>query len=172
MVRYDPIIRLAQSNDICIVIESEPSVTTSNMTLLHHFLEELNVDCVKALFDAGNEIADPLAPPPYPNGYELLKDHIGHVHLKDIRRSDNGSIFEPALIGEGDVNYNGLLAQLRADGYNGYVSLETHYRIRPEQMEDTLLVRPQGYAFSEGGESATRAYLDRLKSRYHWMEEA
>ena len=168
--RFDPVVRTAKAEGVTIVIESEPSVNTDNIERLDRFLEALNEPCVAALYDAGNEIADPSAPPPYPDGYERLGKWIRHVHLKDIRRSQCGAIFEPALIGEGSVDYQGLLNRLRDDRYDGYVSVETHYRVRSRQMDDDLLVRPQGDSFSEGGEEATKMYLNILRDRYHWQE--
>jgi len=168
--RFVPIVRIAKTEDLTIVIESEPSVNTDNMERLARFLEVLNEPCVAAIYDAGNEIADPSAPPPYPNGYERLGKWIRHVHLKDIRRAQSGAMFEPALIGEGSVNYQGLLDRLRDDRYEGCVSVETHYRVRSSQMNDDLLVRPQGDSFSEGGEEATKLYLNILRDRYHWQE--
>jgi sugar phosphate isomerase/epimerase len=169
--RFTPVVRIAKAEGVSIVIESEPSVNTDNMERLAQFLDALNEPCVAALYDAGNEIADPAAPPPFPDGYERLGKWIRHVHLKDIRRAPSGAMFEPALIGEGSVDYQGLIDRLKSDGYDGHVSVETHYRIRKQQMEDDLLVRPQGDSFSEGGEEATKMYLDILRDRYHWQEK-
>ncbi len=168
--RFQPIVSIAGAEGITLVIESEPSVNTDNMERLGAFLDALNEPCVAALYDAGNEISDPDAPPPYPNGYDRLRKWIRHVHLKDIRRAQSDAMFEPALIGEGSVDYRGLLDRLKRDGYAGYVSIETHYRVRPRQMDDDLLVRPQGDAFSLGGEEATKLYLNILRDRYHWQE--
>jgi sugar phosphate isomerase/epimerase len=115
-----------------------------------------------------DEISQDLgAPPPYPDGYDKLKPYIRHVHLKDIKRMPGA--FAPAMLGEGDVDFRGIFAALRRDGYDGYVSLETHYRVTAALDEHTL-VFPQGQAFSQGGYEASAAYLDKLRDEYHWME--
>lgn len=165
---YTPVVKLAEQRGVTVVLESEPSVATSNIELLSRFLKRMACPAVAALYDAGNEIADLDAPPPYPDGYEKLKPYIRHVHLKDMKRVAGG--FAPAMLGEGDVDFHGVIGRLKRDGYNGFVSVETHYRMRTEQLDDELLVRPQGAAFSEGGLAATSAYLAALRDKYRWME--
>lgn len=169
--KYQKAIRIAEENDIRIVIESEPSVNTMNMGMLYDFLRLLSSDRVAALFDAGNEATDVNCPAPYPCGYELLKPYIKHVHLKDTRASKNGTeFFEPAMIGEGDVDYQGLISRLKADDYDGWVSVETHWRLKHARFTDEELARPGGSSFSEGGYESTEAYLKALRDIFKWQE--
>lgn len=162
---YQDAIRLAKENSVVIAIESEPSVCTHNTILLAEFLELVKSPHLAALWDPGNEIGDPMGPIPYPDGYERLKPHVRHVHLKDLKRTNSGG--EPALMGKGDVDFHGVLKRLVKDGYSGYVTVETHYRIK-EKLDESILVRPQGSGFSEGGLEATIAYLDILHEKYDW----
>jgi L-ribulose-5-phosphate 3-epimerase len=63
---------------------------------------------------------------PYPGAYNLLpKDRIGHCHVKDVARVDNG--FEWAAMGKGIIDWAGQFAALKRDGYHHAVSLETHW---------------------------------------------
>jgi hypothetical protein len=50
------------------------------------------------------------------------------------------------------------LEALRRDAYEGFVSLETHYRVHAA-LDDELVKRPGGSAFSAGGEEGTRRCL-------------
>ena len=169
--RYEKAIQIAEQEDIEIVIESEPSVCTVNMQMLYDFLQLVPSKRIGALYDAGNEATDPSWPAPYPYGYELLKPYIRHVHLKDTKATYDGAFYEPALIGEGDVDYEGLIRRLKADRYDGWVSVETHYRIRRKAFSEAELARPQGTAFSEGGYEATEAYFQILRDRFDWQGE-
>jgi len=47
--------------------------------------------------------------------FELLKDYIVTLHLKDIRLNPNSGVaqFEEVLIGEGDIDYLTLLAEIK-----------------------------------------------------------
>lgn len=168
--KMHPAIKMAESENINLLIESEPSVNTKNTQVLFDFLKMVNSKNLGAMWDPGNEIADRNAPPPFPNGYEIIKPYIKHIHLKDIKRNyDDNKFIIPALIGEGDVDFEGLLKRLKQDNYSGYVSVETHYRVT-NSVNDDLLMQPQGEEFSKGGYEASVMYLDRLRDRYNWMD--
>ncbi len=163
---YQKLADVAEDAGVTMLLESEPSVNAVNIVSLVKFLKMVGRKSVQAVYDPGNEIADLTAPDPYPTGYELLKPYIRHVHVKDLKR---GEQMTPVPLGEGDVDFHGIFKALKTDGYDGWCSLETHYRIK--RMSDEDLVRPQGSSFSDGGYEASRLYLDRLRDVYRWMED-
>lgn len=163
---YEKPLQIAQDAGFTFVIESEPAVTTKSFSKLEEFLRVVSHPRVMALYDPGNEASDITNPPAYPEGFELLRPFIRHVHIKDILGTKTG--FEPAMIGEGGVDYDGLIPFLKKE-YTGYCSIETHYRIT-SHLTDEELVHPQGSGFSLGGEEATTAYLDLLDKRWRWRE--
>ena len=66
---------------------------------------------------------------PFPAGYESLdSSRILHVHFRDYRRTAAGE-FEWCGVGDGEFDHVGQLRALLRDGYDGVVSLETHYTI-------------------------------------------
>ena len=82
---------------------------------------------------------------PFPYAYELLKPHVLHLHAKDSGRylpevhGDTRRVLHRAggnvvclPVGEGAVNWAGLIERLKADRYRGPVSLEPH--MLPEEM--------------------------------------
>lgn len=62
---------------------------------------------------------------PYPAGYDAVRSLIRHVHFKDARRDVNGAAHY-AL--DGKIDWEGQIHKLAADGYNGFISIETHLR--------------------------------------------
>ncbi len=62
---------------------------------------------------------------PYPDGYEEVRGLIRHVHFKDARREQLG---EPCYAVEGEIDWGGQLQALALDGYDGWISIETHMR--------------------------------------------
>jgi len=63
---------------------------------------------------------------PYPDGYALLpKGRIAHVHAKDCRVDGHRPIW--GALGEGGIDWKGQVRALAADGYQGWISLETHW---------------------------------------------
>lgn len=74
-------------------------------------------------------------PEPFPAGYELLDpQRILHVHVRDYRRTADGSV-EWCGVGDGEFDHVGQLRALLKDGYSGVVSLETHYLLRGSKAE-------------------------------------
>ena len=161
--RFAPVLKLLEEEDMTMVLESEPSVNAGNMAKLAAFLKGVNHPRLRALYDPGNEICDPDAPPPHAQGYEALRPWLAHVHVKDMIRTADG--YDPACNGEGQVDFAAVYGALRRDGYDGYAVLETHWRIR-QRMDEALMTRPQGSGFSLGGEAASRACLEVLRRKY------
>jgi sugar phosphate isomerase/epimerase len=59
---------------------------------------------------------------PFTEGYELLKDQIAYLHIKDALVE--GHRIVPA--GQGDGQVRELLSALKEDGFQGFASLEPH----------------------------------------------
>jgi len=65
----------------------------------------------------------------YPDGYEAVKPFIRDVHFKDARIKDRKTgENEWACIGHGDLDALGQLRALMRDGYEGGVTVETHWK--------------------------------------------
>jgi L-ribulose-5-phosphate 3-epimerase len=65
---------------------------------------------------------------PYPDGYALLPAaRILHVHVKDGVRNSTGDRVLWGRVGEGEVRWPDQVAALSRDGYQGALSLETHW---------------------------------------------
>jgi sugar phosphate isomerase/epimerase len=62
----------------------------------------------------------------FPGGFELARPWIRHVHFKDGRLHPLTG--EREWVVDGTIDWAGAFAALKADGYAGYVSIETHVR--------------------------------------------
>lgn len=77
-------------------------------------------------WDPGN--AARLGDKVFPEGYALLpKERIGHMHLKDVKRTADGS-YDWECMGRGIIDYAGQFRAMMKDGYRGTMSLETHWK--------------------------------------------
>ncbi|MFC5447751.1 sugar phosphate isomerase/epimerase family protein [Paenibacillus aestuarii] len=145
------------------VLEFDPSVYASNARKVARLIDEVASPAVKALYDPGNDLWDPDGETPYPDGYDYLQERIRHIHLKDAVKTDSG--IEAVAIGSGLVDYRGLFRRLLRTGYDGYLVVETHYRLHSVLTEEQLK-RPMGASFSDGGKEASeqcvRSLLDLL----------
>lgn len=142
-------------------LEPDPSVFACNGNRLGRLIRMIDDPCIGALWDAGNDVYSPIPEIPFPDGYDFVKPYILHVHLKDAILGENGKA-ESVKIGTGLVNWPRQLAALKQDGYDGYLSLETHYR-KGGHITDELLRLPGGEAFSLHGREASVECIQALQ---------
>jgi sugar phosphate isomerase/epimerase len=166
--RFEEAIKLLENTGKILVLESDPHVQATNARTLAQVVEAAASPLIRALWDPGNDIWDPRGEVPYPDGYALIKPFMAHMHLKDGVKK-NGKA-EAVPVTRGEVDLEGQFRALIADGYSGYVSLETHYRPAYVLSKD-LLAMPKGAAFSYGGYETCdeslglwKALLDRIGS--------
>ncbi|MGE5248606.1 MAG: sugar phosphate isomerase/epimerase family protein, partial [Bacteroidota bacterium] len=62
---------------------------------------------------------------PYPTGYSAVRGLVRHVHFKDALKGPDGVL---RYCASGQVDWSGQIDALAADGYEGFVSIETHIR--------------------------------------------
>lgn len=64
--------------------------------------------------------------------YELIKPYLRHVHFKDYHRATEEKSWVLCEIGDGDIPLAEIVEALKADGYDGYISLEWEKKWHPE----------------------------------------
>jgi sugar phosphate isomerase/epimerase len=124
------------------------------------FIDDVNSSSVRAIWDPANEAHSESGETPYPDAYNLIKPKMIHCHAKDAAPNPEGKL-DPVPVGTGIIDWKGQIKELLDSGYEGYLSLETHWRPKKALSED-LLNRPGGAAFSEAGEEASRVCLDNI----------
>jgi L-ribulose-5-phosphate 3-epimerase len=73
---------------------------------------------------------------PFPDGYALLdKKRIHHIHLRDARHNATTGKCDWMPTGKGEIDNLGLLRTLLKEGYQGTLTLETHYQ-RPDKNKE------------------------------------
>lgn len=159
--RFAPVVKLCEENQIYLILENEPATHGATPELVLELVKAINSPWVKVLFDPGNVPFAIDEAKPFPNDYELVREDMMHVHIKDAVREDGKGC--AVCIGTGNVDYDGLIKALIRDGYTGCVCLETHYR-HVEKMSEDQLQMPGGYAFSEGGAAASFESMKAFKT--------
>jgi sugar phosphate isomerase/epimerase len=164
--KYQKPLDIVESSEIILGIENEPSTFVGNGRECKIFLDELNSSQVKSIWDPGNDIWDDLGEVPYPDGYNLIKNEIVHVHIKDGLRGEEKGNYRFVAFGEGEVDYRGQLKALKKDGYTGYLSLETHWRLDMESIQGSVDINDT--AFSSLGEASSKICIQNLQ---HMLKE-
>lgn len=154
---YEPITLLKEAG-MTLLLENEPATFAGTAEEVGLLVERLNTPVIKALWDPGNDIYG-TNEIPFPDGYQFIKQSIGHVHLKDAVLKNGVTI--GTAFGNGEVDFKGQLKALSDDLYNGWCVLEPHYRPNTVLDEESLK-KPGGIDFSKGGEAATEECLINL----------
>jgi len=115
---------MAEDLGITLLVENEYACFTGTGAEAASLVSRIASPAVKIVWDPGNAIF--AGESPFPAGYDAVKPFLAHVHVKDARPKDSGEL-EWVVVGDGVANWQAQVDALRADGYNGYLSLETHY---------------------------------------------
>jgi sugar phosphate isomerase/epimerase len=117
----------AAKKNVILVLENEPACNTATAAEAVKVLGAISTPNLMLNWDPGN--AAERGEKPYPDGYDLLpKDRIGHCHCKDAAKKSDGSGYQWAAMGRGNIDWVGQFKALKRDGYHFAVSLETHWR--------------------------------------------
>jgi L-ribulose-5-phosphate 3-epimerase len=115
----------AMDRGIVIGLENEHACNVGTAAEAARMLAAVDHPALKLIWDPANAFI--LGETPYPAGYALLPaDRIVHVHAKDCVMSGQKPAWGP--LGEMSIDWKGQVAALVRDGYNGALSLETHWR--------------------------------------------
>jgi len=127
---------LAESCQVVLALENHgrlPGHSHESRAIVDHFASpwlKVTYDPANCHGNSMDEDEDPL------RAYETLRDSIAHVHLKDVwpAKLDLKRRREPCVAGKGMTPLRQVIAQLAADRYPGFCSLEYEAaRIVPER---------------------------------------
>jgi L-ribulose-5-phosphate 3-epimerase len=116
--------RLAKQEDVVIGLENEHACNVATGAETATLLKLIPDAGLKIVWDPCNALV--AGEKPFPEGYEKLpKGHIVHVHTKDCDMLADKPAFGP--LGTRHVPWKEQIGRLISDGYEGYLSLETHW---------------------------------------------
>lgn len=118
-----------------ILLENERGIYGDTPERCLDVVRSVGSEHVRILFDPANFIQ--CGCQPYPDAWEMLRPHVGYVHIKDAKR-DTGTV-TPA--GEGDGRLPEFLRALAASGYDGVVSLEPHLKVEDKMAVAVAALR-------------------------------
>jgi L-ribulose-5-phosphate 3-epimerase len=105
-------------------LENEHACNIATGAETARLLDAVDHPNLKVVWDPGNAYVS--GETPYPDGYRrLAAERIVHVHAKDCRMESRRPVWGP--LGACDIEWKGQLGALAADGYQGWISLETHW---------------------------------------------
>ena len=129
-------VRLAEEEDITLVVETGNNSMITSGFLGKKLIDDLGSDHLKILWDIPNTLY--CADIPFPDAYQQLKGHIGHIHVKDVKVDIAKATLGICPLGEGDAApyLADIAAALKEDQYQGIISYESVYRPDNGSFED------------------------------------
>jgi sugar phosphate isomerase/epimerase len=126
----------AQEQGVTLLLENVRSCWGNSCWNAARIIEATNHPALQAIWDPGNDYVS--GGDPFPEGYEALRPWIAHVHLKNavVLDAETGRTGWQR-IGGGELDFLPMLRRLKADGYEGVIALETHWRGENLTAEDS-----------------------------------
>ena len=115
----------AESVGVKIAIEPHDDFVRSSTIV--PILNQVQHPALRVIWDIGNAFA---AGEDLAEGFELLKDRIAYVQVKDGKKQDTA--WQLCTLGQGDVPLGQAFELLLANGYQGTFSVEWEYAWHPE----------------------------------------
>ncbi len=109
----------ARAAGVILLHENEKDIYGDTIARCVDLLQSCDDAHFQAILDPANFIQ--VGQTPYPDAYEAIRPWLRYVHVKDAL--PDGSV---VVAGEGVSHWPELLQRLRADGYDGFLSLEPH----------------------------------------------
>lgn len=128
-----PGVRRAERAGVTLGLENEHACTLGTGQETAAALREIGSPHLRAIWDPGNAFF--AGERPFPDGYEAIKGYVTHVHVKDALHGPDGKPRWTA-VGAGEIDFAGQIAALMGDGYQGLLSLETHYKTPDDDPEE------------------------------------
>lgn len=120
MRRWKELTKEAAGSGLILMHENEKDIYGDSPARCLDLMKTLNCSYVKAVFDPANFVQCDVET--FPEAYNMLKDHIVYMHIKDALYKDHSVV--PAGFGDGKLKQ--ILMSLKNCGYEGFLSLEPH----------------------------------------------
>lgn len=118
-------LELAKKYGIILVLENEAHDQTKTPENMLKVMEVFNDNNFKTNYDSTNYYEANTEG--YPHGYNVLKDYIAYIHLKNGSNAKEGIKY--SNIRSGAVNIPGVICKSMEDAYDGYYTIEPHCSI-------------------------------------------
>jgi len=129
-------IKLAEDEGITLAVETGNNAMITSGWLGKKLIEDLGTEHLKLIWDIPNTLY--CTEIPYPDAYEEIKNHLGHIHIKDCKSNISRATVQFCPLGDGDMApyLEGIAGALKKDNYQGVVSYESVYRPDNGTFED------------------------------------
>ncbi len=123
----------AHSAGIQLVLENEDGFWADTGRRTAAVVRAVNHPALAVNWDPGNAFS--AGDEPFPEGYRHVRGLVRHVHFKDAVRAPDGTAQQ---VVDGQIHWADQIRALQADGYDGFISVETHMRPKVQSGRASL----------------------------------
>ncbi|MGM7775900.1 sugar phosphate isomerase/epimerase family protein [Arthrobacter sp. KNU-44] len=120
MVRMRALAAEAQAHDVVLLHENEKDIYGDTPERVLDIITTVNSPALRVAWDAANFVQ--VGVKPFGEAYDMLRPYLEYLQVKDARADDR--LVMPA--GDGDGQLRETINALKADGFEGFASLEPH----------------------------------------------
>ncbi|HLQ15080.1 MAG TPA: sugar phosphate isomerase/epimerase family protein [Candidatus Eisenbacteria bacterium] len=144
--RMSSFVREAVAENLILVHENESYIYGDDARRCHDLVESVGSPGLEIAFDPANFVQ--VGVPPFDDAWPLLREHVGHFHVKDAVSVDRSGLApypshvpEERLMasvrpaGEGEGQLPELLRELDSEDYRGYLVIEPHLQHRRPDLD-------------------------------------
>jgi sugar phosphate isomerase/epimerase len=118
--RMSALADVAADADVILVHENEKDIYGDIPRRCLDIVTSVSADHLQLAWDAANFVQ--VGVRPYAEGYAMLRPHVSYIQIKDAQLADGTVV----VAGAGDGEVVETVRALRADGFDGFFSLEPH----------------------------------------------
>jgi len=154
--RLRAIAAVAESGDVVLLHENEKDIYGDTPERCLDLLQSVDSPALRATWDSSNFV-QVCGPNPFDAGWGMLRPYIDYMQIKDCVAATG----EVVTAGRGDGQLRETIAALKADGFDGFFSLEPHLGVQhalggfsgPElwtsaHTDFTALLKEQGISYA------------------------
>lgn len=157
-----PAVELFRNTNVILGIENGSRATVGSTRDIGALIDIINEPFVGVVWDPGNCLFGERERDPFPEGYSHIRGKVVHLHIKDVKVTSEGPRY--VELGKGDIDFREILKQLKRDGFEGYASIETHWRPNFHFTRQELDL-PYAHISREGYE-ASEIYLSKFQEMW------
>jgi sugar phosphate isomerase/epimerase len=120
LARMTKLVKMAAGTGVKLVLENEEGLYGDTVERCVDVIKSLKAKHLSLAFDPCNLAI--IGPKPFSDSFPAARRHLGYIHAKDWSKDRRAMV--PA--GEGDAEWEPILAALKAMDFDGFVSLEPH----------------------------------------------
>ena len=126
MDRTRALVRLAEAGGVTMLHENEKDIYGDTPERVVDLITTIDSPSYRAIFDPANYVQCGVRP--FDEAYPLVRPYTDYIHCKDASATevDAEGLNKVLPSGQGDGQFPQLIAALKADGYDGFFSLEPH----------------------------------------------